>query len=392
MAEDSDLERTEPASTRRLEKAREEGQVARSRELSTFLLLFSGSAGIWWFGGHAMAQFRGWFARALSFDPRLAYDSTLATERLTTLAFDALLIVAPLLALLAAAAAFSPLLLGGWMFAPGALAPDFSRIDPLKGIGRMFSTRGLAELGKALLKTTMVAGFAILVVRANAGSVFALFSQTPESGIAMAGEIVASSFVAVVCGLALIAAVDVPLQLWQHASKLKMTRDELRQEHKEHEGDPKIKARVRALQREAARRRMMAEVPKADVVVTNPSHYAVALAYRNGEMRAPKVLAKGADHVAQRIRELASDAGVPLLEAPPLARALYQHTEIGDEIPEKLYNAVAEVLAYVFQLRRSRDYGAPAPVTPSNLPVPKELDPLSAEAIAAKAKREAGNE
>jgi flagellar biosynthetic protein FlhB len=397
MAEDSDLERTEPASTRRLEKAREEGQVARSRDLSTFLLLFAGGAGVWWFGAHAITEFRGWFARALSIDPRLAYDTVQATGRLSVFAFDALLIVAPLLGLLVAAAALSPLLLGGWMFAPGSLTPDLSRMNPQTGITRMFSTHGVAELGKALLKASLVAVFAVGVVRANAGSVFSLFSQNPETGIAMAGNIVVSSFIAVVCALALIAAIDVPFQLWTHASKLRMTREDLRQENKEHEGDPKIKARVRSLQRDAARRRMMSEVPKADVVVTNPTHYAVALAYRNGEMQAPKVIAKGAGFIAERIRELASESGVPLLEAPPLARALYQHTEIGNEIPEKLYSAVAEVLAYVFQLKRSRTYGAPAPAIPGNLPVPAELDPLSAAAMTARrsagfAAREAADE
>jgi flagellar biosynthesis protein FlhB len=381
MAEDSDLERTEPASARRIEKAREEGQVARSRELSTFLLLFAGAAGSWWFGAHAMAEFRGWFAHALVFDSRLAWDSTLATQRLAVLGFEALLIVAPLLGLLFAAAILSPLMLGGWLFAPASMIPDISRIDPLRGLSRLFSTHGLAELAKALLKVVVVAAFAVWVARSNTASLFALFDQTPESGIATAGQLVVTSFIAVVCSLALIAAVDVPFQLWSHASKLKMTREELRQEHKEHEGDPKIKARVRTLQRDQARRRMMADVPKADVVVTNPTHYAVALSYRNGEMRAPKVVAKGLGHIAQRIRQLAVENSVPLLEAPPLARALHQHTEIGDEIPEQLYSAVAEVLAYVFQLKRSRSFNVPTPAVPVNLQVPAELDPLNAGAV-----------
>jgi flagellar biosynthetic protein FlhB len=380
MADDSDLERTEPASARRLEKAREEGQVARSRELSTFLLLFAGAGGAWWFGAHAMAELRGWFANALVFDSRLAWDSTMATQRFANLSFDALLIVAPLLGLLFAAAVLSPLMLGGWLFAPASMLPDVSRIDPLRGFKRLFSTHGLAELTKAILKAALVAAFVAWIARSNSASLFTLFDQTPESGIAMAGQIVVTSFIAVVCSLALIAAVDVPFQLWSHASKLKMTREELRQEHKEHEGDPKIKARVRTLQRDQARRRMMADVPKADVVVTNPTHYAVALSYRNGEMRAPRVVAKGLGHIAQRIRQLAAENSVPLLEAPPLARALYQHTEIGDEIPEQLYNAVAEVLAYVFQLKRSRSFNVPTPVAPMNLQVPAELDPLNAGA------------
>jgi flagellar biosynthesis protein FlhB len=377
MAEDSDLERTEPASSRRLERAREEGQVARSRELSTFMLLMSGGAAIWWFGGPAVGEFRGWFARALTIDPQLAYDPQLASARLTDFTIDALVIVAPLLGLLFLAAVSSPMLLGGWLFSASALAPDFTRLDPLRGLSRVFSTTGLAELGKAILKAVLVFMVAAWVVKANFASVFALFGQSAESGIAMAGEMVASSFVFIVCALAAIAAFDVPFQLWNHASKLKMTKEELKQEHKEQEGDPKIKSRIRRMQREVARRRMMAEVPKADVIVTNPTHYAVALAYTAGEMRAPRVLAKGAGFVAQKIRELGLEAGVPLLEAPPLARALHQHTEIGDEIPEQLYNAVAEVLAYVFQLKRSRNYGGPVPAMPGNLPVPAELDPLN---------------
>ena len=378
MAAESDLERTEPASSRRLEKAREEGQVARSRELSTFLLLMAGGAGAWWLGGRAFSDFQSWLRRALEIDPQLAFDSHLAAARLGDLSLEALLIVAPLFALLLAVAAASPLLLGGWLFSANSLAPDFSRLDPVKGIARMASVQGVAELAKAVLKASLVAGVAAWVVWSNHASVFALLGQSPEAGVAMTGGLVAGSFVAIVCALALIAAVDVPWQLWQHASKLRMTREEARQERKEQDGDPQIKARIRSLQRETARRRMMAEVPKADVVVTNPAHYAVALAYRNGEMRAPRVVAKGADHVARRIRELAVASGVPLLEAPPLARALHRHTEIGDEIPESLYAAVAEVLAYVFQLKKSRNYGAPVPAAPTALPVPVALDPQHA--------------
>jgi flagellar biosynthetic protein FlhB len=378
MAEDSDLERTEPASSRRLEKAREEGQVARSRELSTFLLLITGGAGAWWLGGRAVAGFQDLVRRALDIDPRLAFDSGLATSRLGELSIEAFIIIAPLFGLLLVVAAASPMLLGGWLFSTTALVPDFTRLNPLKGIARMFSSQGLAELAKAALKAALVAGIAGWVVWANHASVFALLGQSPEAGIAMTGGLVAESFVAIVCALALIAAADVPWQMWQHASNLRMTREEVRQERKEQDGDPQIKARIRSLQRETARRRMMSEVPKADVVVTNPSHYAIALAYRNGEMRAPRVVAKGAGHIARKIREIALASGVPLLEAPPLARALHKHTEIGDEIPETLYAAVAEVLAYVFQLKKSRNYGAPVPTAPSGLPVPAGLDPLSA--------------
>jgi flagellar biosynthetic protein FlhB len=180
--------------------------------------------------------------------------------------------------------------------------------------------------------------------------------------------------------MVIVVAVDVPFQLWNHARRLRMSRDELRREAKETEGDPQIKARIRSLQREAARKRMMAEVPKADVVVTNPTHYAVALSYRENSMRAPRVVAKGQHLTALRIRELAKDNWVPVVEAPPLARALYRHTELGDEIPETLYTAVAEVLAYVFQLRRfeAEGVGAP-PLPPHEFAVPAGLDPQEGE-------------
>jgi flagellar biosynthetic protein FlhB len=186
-----------------------------------------------------------------------------------------------------------------------------------------------------------------------------------------------------VCSLAVIALIDAPYQMWHYANKLKMTREEVRQEHKEAEGDPHIKAKIRQLQREMARRRMMTEIPKADVVVTNPTHFAVALKYAEGKMRAPTVIAKGADDVAAKIREIAAENNVPLLEAPPLARALYKHTDLGDEIPASLYTAVAEVLAYVFQLRAFKKNGGMRPHEPDDIAVPPELDPLNPVAIAA---------
>ena len=189
------------------------------------------------------------------------------------------------------------------------------------------------------------------------------------------GHLLGMSLLAIVGSMILIVAIDVPFQLWDHGRGLRMTREELRQEAKETEGNPQIKARIRSLQREAARRRMMSEIPKADVVVTNPAHYAVALRYQGDAMRAPRVVAKGAHLLAARIRELAAEHRVPILEAPPLARALYHHTDLDDEIPETLYTAVAEVLAYVFQLRRYREYGGTMPQPPGEVAIPEGLDP-----------------
>jgi flagellar biosynthetic protein FlhB len=246
----------------------------------------------------------------------------------------------------------------------------------------MFSVRSVVELGKAIAKAALIGGVATWLMWHNKEALIALATESAQAGVEHAGRLIAICFVTMIGGMGLIAAVDVPFQIWDYRRKLRMTREELRQEAKETEGDPQIKARVRSVQREMARRRMMAEVPNADVVVTNPAHYAVALKYRDGSMRAPVVVAKGADLVAARIREIAGEHRVPLLEAPPLARALYAHTELGAEIPEALYRGVAEVLAYVFQLRHYRQHGGAEPQAPHEIHVPADLDPARAAGAA----------
>ena len=233
----------------------------------------------------------------------------------------------------------------------------------------MFSLRALVELGKALAKSALVFGVAWIVFSQQRMTIFALASAPLNSSSADLGHLLFVSFISIAAALVLIAAIDAPYQIWQHANKLMMTREEVRQEHKEQEGNPEIKARIRSQQREMARRRMMAEVPKADVVVTNPTHYAVALKYTESGNSAPVVVAKGADLVAATIRAIASEHNIPLLEAPPLARALFRHTEPGDVIPQQLYNAVAQVLAYVFQLRAGT-----SPAMPEAIEVPEGMD------------------
>jgi flagellar biosynthetic protein FlhB len=270
----------------------------------------------------------------------------------------------------------APLLIGGWNFSTKAFMPNFGKLNPLSGLGNLVSSNALVELGKAVGKTILVGIVAWIVVRGKQDAVMALALEPLAMGSAHLGQLLLQSFMLIVAALVAIAAVDVPYQLWHHASKLKMTREELRQEAKESEGNPEIKAKIRATQREMARRRMMSEIPTADVVVTNPTHYAVALKYTDGRMRAPKVVAKGADEVAAKIRELAAEHHVPLLEAPPLARALFRHAELGDEIPEALYTAVAEVLAYVFQLKAHASHGGLRPAPPTALEVPPGMDPL----------------
>ncbi len=369
MADQSDLEKTEPASPRRLEQAREEGQVARSPVLAT------GCAALWLLGAPLAASLTGLMEQSLSFGREAAFGDHAMVERLTEQGRAGLGMMLPLLGIVLLVALVAPMLMNGWLFSAKPLQPDLSRLDPLKGIGRIFSLAGLIELGKALAKALVVGGIAALAIHQQVDDIIGLAFEPAAQALSHAGRITLIIAAFVVLGMALIVAIDVPYQLWNHQRKLRMTKDEVRREHKETEGDPHLKARIRSLQREAARKRMMAEVPKADVVVTNPTHYAVALAYKEGRHGAPRVVAKGSERVAARIRELAREHRVPIVEAPPLARALYRHTELGDEIPQALYTAVAEVLAYVYQLRRFDAHGGRAPALPERLPVPQELDP-----------------
>ena len=380
MAEESDQERTEAPSPQRLEKAREEGQVPQSREFATFVVLMTSGTALWMMASSLGQTMSGIMRGGLQFEPAVARDSTYVMAQLSDQFLDAALALAPFLALVVIAVLASPLLLRGWLFSAKAVMPDFNRLNPLSGIKRMFSTQGLVELVKSLAKVGLLGVVAVWLIWSNLDAIFSLSLEEPSGAIRHMGNLIGKVFLLASGAMIFIVVLDLPYQLWSHFNKLRMSKEELRQEAKESEGDPHIKARIRAQQRDAARRRMMSEVPTADVVVTNPTHYAVALRYTEGKMGAPRVVAKGADAVAAKIRELAAEHKVPLLEAPPLARALFRHTELGDEIPATLYAAVAEVLAYVFQLRHFQQVGGAYPETPTALPVPPELDPLQATA------------
>jgi flagellar biosynthetic protein FlhB len=258
----------------------------------------------------------------------------------------------------------APLAIGGWNFSAEALTPRWDRLDPIAGLQRVFSVRGLLELLKSLARFLVIAVIAVLVLRHQFAQFAGLSTEPLRAGITHALSLSGAALIFLGGGLALIAGIDVPLALWQHHRGLRMTREEIRQEAKETEGNPEVRGRIRRVQQEMARRRMMEEVPRADVVITNPTHYAVALRYDDTRMRAPIVVAKGADLVAQRIRQIATEHGVPLVEAPPLARTLHAGCEIGDEIPARLYAVVAQVLTYVYQLRTARRAGASAPSAP----------------------------
>ncbi len=376
MAEDSGLERTEEASPQRLEKAREEGDVPRSRELSTCLVLLAAGGGLYALGGSLSHRLGVTLTSGLAFERAAAFDANFLTSKILAMILDVMIAFAPIALLFIVAAVGSPLLIGGWMFSAKAFQPKFERLDPINGLGNIVSARAGVELVKAILKTILIGSIAWIVVNKQKEAIFGLALESFDRGPQHLGSMLGFSFLAIVAGLVIIAAIDAPYQMWEYAQKLKMTREEVVQESKEANGNPQIKAKIRQQQREMARRRMMAEVPTADVVVTNPTHFSVALKYSEGN-GAPRVVAKGADAVAAKIRELAKEHNVPILEAPPLARALYKHTELGDQIPEALYAAVAEVLAYVFQLRTFKTSGGVRPVEPNNVEVPKELDPLN---------------
>lgn len=377
MAEESDLERTEPASGRRLEKAREEGNLPQSRELMAFLVLAAGVGGLWAMGGWLSSRTTLLLRDGLTLTHDVAFDPTQMFARFTHLAGESLVTLAPLFLLTIAGAIVGPMVIGGWNFTGKPLQLNFAKMDPLQGIKRIFSLQGVAELVKAVLKSLLVGTVIWWVIRHEQDNLFALITMPVEAGApAMVHELLTASLM-IVGGMAILAAIDVPFQLWQYYSRLRMTKEELKQEGKEQEGSPEVKGRIRRQQREAARRRMMQEVPKADVVVTNPTHYAVALKYDSDRMAAPQIVAKGMNLIAANIRELAVQNNVPVLEAPPLARALYKHAEIGDQVPTTLYTAVAEVMAYVYQLSQylAGVQGMQAPEAPRTIAVPDELDP-----------------
>ncbi|WP_321796683.1 flagellar biosynthesis protein FlhB [Caballeronia sp. J97] len=374
MAEESDLEKTESATPKRLEKAREEGQVARSRELASFALLAAGFFGVWGLSGPISQHLQSILRGAFTFDHATVLDTRQMMIGAANAGREGMLAVLPVLALAGFAALAAPMALGGWLITTKPLAPNFGRLNPISGLGKIFSAQGPVQLGMSMLKTIVVGGMAGSAIWSRKAEVLGLL--TKPLGLALAD---AMHLIFVCCGMAigglfLVAAVDVPYQLYSHAKKLRMSKEEVKREHKESEGDPHIKGKIRQQQRAAARRRMMQAIPTADVIVTNPTHFAVALKYTDGQMRAPKVVAKGVNLVAARIRELGRENNVPLLEAPPLARALYHNVEINREIPGALYGAVAQVLAWVYQLKRYREDGGIEPDEPSDLDVPKELD------------------
>lgn len=371
--QDDGQERTEEATPKRREDARKKGQIARSRELNTMTMLLLGALGLMGMGPFMIGRMEDLFRTGLSLQRDAVFDPWAMIDLFSISIMQGVALVLPFMLLMLVTALLAPMALGGWSFSVEAMGPKFDKLNPLKGLKRIFALRGLVELLKALAKFLLIGGVGAYLLIQNMPRFNGLAYETVPQALAHAGSILGWSFLALSLSLVVIAAIDVPFQIWDHAKNLKMTRQEIKDEYKTTEGKPEVKAQIRRMQQELAQGRMMAEVPKADVVITNPTHYAVALKYDAKNMRAPLVVAKGADLIASQIRTVATAHQVPIFEAPPLARAIYYSTDIDREVPAGLYLAVAQVLAYVYQLRTARTKGGFEPHRPVDLPVPDEF-------------------
>jgi flagellar biosynthetic protein FlhB len=373
MAEDSDEDKTEEPTGKRLEDARKKGQIARSRELNTFAMMIVSATLILMQGEKIGKGLLSMMRTDFHLDRATIFDPLSLTLYFKQAMLDGFMLVAPFLALTVIVAIIAPISMGGWIFSWEAISPKLEKMDPIKGIPRLFAMRGLIEMLKALLKILLIFAVAIALYRSYISELLGLGVEPPDQSIDHALNIIGMCFLLLSASLVVIAMIDVPYQLWDHSKKLKMSLQEIKDEHKESEGSPEVKGRQRRMQMDMAQNRMMAEVPKADVIVTNPSHYAVALKYDQNSNSAPKLVAKGVDLIAAQIRNAAIGADVPLVASPPLARALYYSTELDKEIPQGLYLAVAQILAYVYQLKAAQKNDWRAPLPPENINVPDEF-------------------
>lgn len=384
MAEEqTGQERTEQPTERRLQEARKKGQVPRSKELNTMLSLLLASISLLVFGGYISQNLMQISVEGFSIPRELAFDAAQLPFQFMYMASQALLALSPFMAIMLVSVFAGPLLMGGWSFSLESISFKLEKLDPIKGLARIFSLKSLVELAKALAKFVLLLGAAILVFFSIDQQLLSLSSMTPKAAGLEAATILVQVLLILSATMILIVALDVPFELWNHSKQLRMTKQEIKDEMKETDGNPQVKQRIRTLQRQLAEGRMMEDVKTADVVITNPTHYAVALQYLDRPGSAPKVVAKGKDLTALRIRSIAADCDIPIFEAPPLARALYRSTEIGYEIPHALYMAVARVLAYVFQLKSA---------TPTDyVPKPTDFD-IPVEALGENDEGEVGRD
>ena len=371
--QDTSQEKTEEATPKRLQDAKEKGDIPRSKELNTTAILLGGTAALIAFGGSVAAGLSGMMSANFQLSREEIFDPQAMLTHLGQSMAESLLALTPFFIVVLLASIIGPIALGGWVMSGKSLAPKAERISPLAGIKRMFAKRALMELVKTIAKFLLVSVLSLVILDFMTNDILDIGKEDTIPAMVTALKIVGWSVLGMSATMILISAIDIPFQIASHAKKLKMTMQEVKDEMKNTEGKPEVKSRIRQLQYDMAQGRMMSAVPEADVVITNPEHYAVALKYNSGNMGAPVLVAKGADLVAFKIREIAKAHDVPVLEAPPLARAVCYSTELEQEIPAGLYVAVAQVLAYVFQLQRYEKRQGKRPGPMPDLPIPDEL-------------------
>lgn len=373
MAEESSQEKTHEATPRRKQQARERGQVANSRELNSVLMLLTGGITAAVLGPYVVGHMVAIFQKYLHMDRTTIFDISKMPALFGEAVMDALWGMAPVFAILVIAAIAGPLMMGGLNFSSKAIAFNIEKLDPVKGLQRIFAWRGFIELVKSLAKFVVIGAVAIVFLYSQSDQYIGLGQESVMQAMAHSSDLLVWGFIAISATMIVIALIDVPFQLWDHSQQLKMTFQEVKDDSKDTEGDPELRGRIKRMQREMAQRRMMAEVPKADVVITNPEHYSVALRYQPDKMNAPIVVAKGVDMIAMQIRKVANEYDIPILQAPPLARALHHTTELNGEIPSGLYLAVAKVLAYVFQLKQQPYWKKKKQHSMDDLPIPDDM-------------------
>ena len=372
MADDSDLDKSEQPTDSKLKKAKEKGQIPRSRELTSLMILLVGILLFWVMGTHFVSKLKAIIQHAMLVAHRTDDDKQIIFNliNLLTAGFWAIL---PIFVGLVIVAIIAPLSVGGLLFSLQSIKPNLGKLNPISGFKRLFSLRIFSELFKSILKVVLIAFAAALFLIHQFPNMLALPSMYLNNALSQVMQLLIYASLLIVLALIPMVGFDIFYQIWSNLKKLKMSKQEVKDEFKEQEGNPQIKGRIRQMQQAIARRRMMKDVPKANVIVTNPTHYAVALQYDEKTMSAPKILAKGTDNIASKIKQIAQEHQIPQLEAPPLARALYRHGEIGKSIPAELYAAVAQILAWVYQLKRWHRYGGEKPLKPTNLSIPESL-------------------
>lgn len=374
MAENQDgQEKSHEPTGKRVQDARKKGQLPRSRELNTMMLTLTGALALLAMGGSLMRSIEKLFTANFSVSRADIFDPAALPNHFVAAVQSGLTMLLPFFGVMMVVAVLASIALGGFNFSWQAVAPKFNKLNPISGMKRVFSAKGLMELLKSMAKFLLLGGVTVFLIWIWADDLVLLGKMDVIEAIARGTQLLGWAGIVLASTLILMALVDVPFQLWDHKRQLKMTNQEVRDEQKETDGRPEVKGRIRQLQREMAQRRMLQEVPKADVIVTNPTHFAVALRYDKEKMRAPVVVAKGADLVAANIRRVADQHSIPVVETPLLARAVYFSTELNDPIPAGLYLAVAQLLAYVFQLRVYYEQGGDLPVQPDEFPIPREF-------------------